>query len=93
MRTNTGLQILDVSHCHLTPTEASGLFTSLITHKNSLEYLSVAGNKIGPKHTLPIAQYIGEPERCLLKYLDLSWTDIGETGDPPGHTHVYIPPS
>ena len=81
---STGLQILDVSHCHLTPIEASNLFTALITYKNSLEYLSVAGNKIGPKHTLTIAQYIGEADRCHLKYLDLSWTDIGETGDPPG---------
>ena len=80
LEASTSLEVLDIAHCRLSPQESTAFFAALTVNKNHLRHLSVAGNQIGTRHAAAVAQFIGEEDRCVLRALDLSSTDVGQPG-------------
>ena len=73
----TNLHVLDMCHCHLGSDDVTSLFCD---HKSwvNLHTLSLCGNKIGPDGAQVLSKVLVHCK--YLRYLDLSWNGLGNTG-------------
>ncbi|KNC50359.1 uncharacterized protein AMSG_06846 [Thecamonas trahens ATCC 50062] len=78
LRVASGLKVLNIRDCGITPRGAVTLFTSASTSvaMTSLRYLNLSGNRLGKKGSHALAQWLTSGKACMLENLVLNDADV-----------------